>query len=341
MTTQAVFIDPSTNHFLEDRLFDLDNLHLNRDGTLVPFARVRDHLAKQGIPVHTADKLRDGSERREVNHYWSLGLLNGYESFIGDSAVRLRGFILLEPPLVQVEMYEALPKLTAHFEEVYLHNVVGDGYSLDGVKQECLRQLYWPQPYADVIPEYWDRQQRHNKLVAIAGNHNPGGIKPELYSERIKAIATLSKRNGVDLFGRGWDRWWSRQSIWWPYWRYRRGIISCYRGSCESKLEVLSNYRFCLCFENMPMTGYITEKIFDCFYSGTVPIYWGAPDIATYVPSEAFIDMRKFSTYHELLDYVLSIGDDQWNGMRQVAKNFLRTRGKAEYYNSLQRMINL
>lgn len=341
MTTQAVFIDPSSDHFLEDRLFDLDNLQLNRDGTLMPFARLRDHLAKQGIPVHTADKLRDGSERREVNHYWSLGLLNGYKSFIGDSAVRLRGFILLEPPLVQVKMYEALSKLTAHFEEVYLHNVVGDGYSLNGVKQESLRQLYWPQPYRDVLPTYWDRQQRQNKLVAIAGNHNPGWRKPELYSERIKAIATLNKRNGVDLFGRGWDRWWSRQSIWWPYWRYRRSIMSSYRGSCESKWDVLSNYRFSLCFENMPMTGYVTEKLFDCLYAGTVPIYWGAPDIDCLVPSGAFIDMRNFDNYNEMLDYVLSMSAHQWQGMREIGREFLRNRGALNYCDSLLQVIRI
>lgn len=341
MTTQAVFIDPSSDHFLEDRLFDLDNLQLNRDGTLIPFARLRDHLAKQGIPVHTADKLRDGSERREVNHYWSFGILNGYESFIGDSEVRLRGFILFEPPLVQLKMYEALPRLTSYFEEVYLHNVVGDGYSLDGVRHERLRKLYWPQPYRDVLPTYWDRQQRQNKLVAIAGNHNPGGLKPELYSERIKAIATLSNRNGVDLFGRGWDRWWSRQSIWWPYWRYRCGIISSYRGSCVSKLDVLSNYRFSLCFENMPMTGYVTEKLFDCMYAGTVPVYWGAPDIHDLVPSGAFVDMRNFDNYNAMLDHVNNISDQQWLSMREIGRDFLQNRASSIYCDSLLKIVKI
>lgn len=341
MTTQAVFIDPSSNDFLEDRLFDLDNLNLNRDGTLVPFARLRDHLGGQGIALHTADKLRDGSERREINHYWSLGILKGYQQFLGDSSVRLRGFILLEPPLVQADMYNALHRLTTHFEEVYLHNVIGDGYSLDGVRKECLRQLYWPQPYGDVLPEYWEQKQRHNKLVAIAGNHNPGRRKPELYSERIKAIATLSKRNGVDLFGRGWDRWWSRQSLWSPYWRYRREIFSSYKGSCASKWHVLSNYRFSLCFENMPMTGYVTEKLFDCLYAGTVPVYWGAPNIEDLVPSGAYIDMRRFHTYDAMYDYILSISDKKWQDMREIGKDFLRNRGVTEYQNSLQKIIRV
>lgn len=339
MIKQAVFIDPSSEHFLSDRLFDLEDSNLNRDGTLIPFGRLREYLAKQGIPVFTADKLRDGSERCDLNHYWSLGLVDGYEEFIGDPAVRLRGFILFEPPLVLPEVYERLPTLASHFEEVFIHNVVGDGYSLEGVLHERLRKLHWPQPYADVLPQFWNNKDRVNKLVVIAGSHNPGRYKPEFYSERIKAIAALSERDCIDLFGRGWDRWWSRQSMWWTYWRYRSQVMSCYRGGCESKWEVLSRYRFSLCFENMPMTGYITEKIFDCLYAGTVPVYWGAPDIESFIPTEAFVDMRNFSTCQEMRDYILSISDQQWQEMREIARDFLRTQGVTEYYNSLLHMV--
>jgi hypothetical protein len=34
-----------------------------------------------------------------------------------------------------------------------------------------------------------------------------------------------------------------------------------------------------LAFENLSKKGYITEKIFEVFMSGSVPYYWGAPDI--------------------------------------------------------------
>lgn len=341
MTTQAVFIDPSSNHFLDDRLFDIDNSHLNRDGTLIPFAALRDHLAKKGIPVHTADKLRDGSERRDINHYWSLGIVNGYQCFLHDDSVRLRGFILFEPPIVQPKIYKALPQLTADFEAVFIHNILGDGYALQGVEQGRLRKIYWPQPYGDILPEFWDRKKRLNKLVIIAGNHNPRFRKPELYSERIKAIARLSKCNGVDLYGRGWEIWWSHQSLWWPYWRHHRAIMSSYRGACISKLEVLSKYRFSLCFENMPMTGYVTEKLFDCFYAGTVPIYWGAPDINELVPSEAYIDMRKFHSFEDMFDHVQKISDSDWTNMREAAQDFLRGRGVTQYRDSLLNMISI
>jgi hypothetical protein len=341
MKTQAVFIEPSSNHFLENRLFDLDNHHLNRDGTLVPFAVLRDHLAKQGVPVHTADKLKNASERCDINHYWSLGLLNGYKQYIGDPGIRLRGFILLEPPLVQPLMYECLPELTEVFEEVYVHNTHGDGYSLNGVDQTRLRKLYWPQPFNDVLSDYWSQTERLNKMVVIAGSHNPGRRKPELYSQRIKAVSELSQYDGIDLFGRGWDRWWSRSSLWWPYWRHHREIMQSYRGPCVSKWETLAQYRFSLCYENMPMSGYVTEKLFDCLYVGTVPIYWGATDIECFLPAGGYIDKRMFNSYQQLYIYISEMSEKKWQEMREVGREFLQTTGNRDFYNSLLNIVSV
>jgi hypothetical protein len=106
-------------------------------------------------------------------------------------------------------------------------------------------------------------------------------------------------------------------------------------------LEVLSKYRFSLCFENMPMTGYVTEKLFDCFYAGTVPIYWGAPDINELVPSEAYIDMRKFRSFEDMFDQVQKLSDKDWINMREAARDFLRGRGTTQYRDSLLNVISL
>ena len=41
------------------------------------------------------------------------------------------------------------------------------------------------------------------------------------------------------------------------------------------KHEWLQNYKFNLCFENAIFPGYLTEKLFDAYNAGCVPIYWG------------------------------------------------------------------
>ena len=43
----------------------------------------------------------------------------------------------------------------------------------------------------------------------------------------------------------------------------------------KNKIEWLKSYKFNLCFENSSQPGYLTEKLFDAFMSGCVPIYWG------------------------------------------------------------------
>lgn len=50
----------------------------------------------------------------------------------------------------------------------------------------------------------------------------------------------------------------------------------------ETKEEGLLNYRYSVVIENARETGYFTEKLIDCLLCGTVPIYWGAPDIGDY-----------------------------------------------------------
>ncbi|WP_394958760.1 glycosyltransferase family 10 domain-containing protein [uncultured Helicobacter sp.] len=42
-----------------------------------------------------------------------------------------------------------------------------------------------------------------------------------------------------------------------------------------SKRKWLENYKFNICFENGSYPGYLTEKLFDAYIAGCIPIYWG------------------------------------------------------------------
>lgn len=46
-------------------------------------------------------------------------------------------------------------------------------------------------------------------------------------------------------------------------------------GSIDKKIKWLENYKFNICFENSSFPGYLTEKLFDAYQAGCVPIYWG------------------------------------------------------------------
>jgi hypothetical protein len=57
----------------------------------------------------------------------------------------------------------------------------------------------------------------------------------------------------------------------------------------EFKEEALCDYAFSVVIENGQYETYFTEKILDCFLTGTVPIYLGAPDIGDYFNMDGII----------------------------------------------------
>lgn len=135
----------------------------------------------------------------------------------------------------------------------------------------------------------------------------------ELYSERIKSIEFFERNipNDFFLYGRGWNKP-KKYNLTELLLGYKKH--STYKGEVDSKIELLSNFKYSLCFENLTdVNGYITEKIFDCFKARCVPIYWGASDIEKYIPKNCFIDFRDFNGYEKLLAYLASIDESTYN----------------------------
>ena len=55
------------------------------------------------------------------------------------------------------------------------------------------------------------------------------------------------------------------------------------------KAEGLAPYRYSVVIENSREPGYFSEKLIDALLCKTVPIYWGAPDIADYFDTDGMI----------------------------------------------------
>lgn len=59
----------------------------------------------------------------------------------------------------------------------------------------------------------------------------------------------------------------------------------------ENKEEGLIDYMFSVAIENAQYNSYFTEKIQDCFATGTIPIYLGSPDIGKYFNPDGIINL--------------------------------------------------
>ena len=102
--------------------------------------------------------------------------------------------------------------------------------------------------------------------------------------------------------------------------------VFCEHGPKASFAERIYSYKFALCFENAKnIDGYITEKIFDCFFAGTIPIYWGASNINQSIPENCFIERTKFKTHEDLYRFLKNLTDEDILEYQKNIELFLKS----------------
>ncbi|KAF9209250.1 4-alpha-L-fucosyltransferase [Haplosporangium sp. Z 27] len=88
----------------------------------------------------------------------------------------------------------------------------------------------------------------------------------------------------------------------------------------QVKQEILAAYPFTLVAENSNCIGYITEKIYDAFAAGVVPLYMGAVDIADYVPRSSFVAIQDFEDVDSLVEYMKTVDRSQFFEWKEEVK---------------------
>ncbi|MCE5225369.1 MAG: glycosyltransferase family 10 [Porphyromonadaceae bacterium] len=156
-----------------------------------------------------------------------------------------------------------------------------------------------------------------------------------LYSERVETIRWFEQHapQDFDLFGIGWNKPVARHGLPGRMISKLQSLtpncenkmyFTSYRGTVFSKLETFRKYRFSICYENVrDLPGHITEKIFDSFFAGCVPVYWGASNITTYIPENCFIDRREFTSHEELYKFMVSMTESDYTAYQERIFAFL------------------
>lgn len=166
------------------------------------------------------------------------------------------------------------------------------------------------------------RRELINFFKRITSKSFNSATKNSLHDKRYQLIADILKNNiEFDLYGPLWNNRKKYTNKWIN--RIYKKIDSIYKGTVDSKSEIISQYKFAICFENISENGYITEKIIDCFISGTIPIYMGAPDINNYIPANLYINYSKFLNNEELFIYLDNIDENAYNEIIKEQKSFL------------------
>ncbi len=168
-----------------------------------------------------------------------------------------------------------------------------------------------------------------NKALAINDSRDQ-------YQDRVRLIQWYEKNAPHDfhLYGRGWDRPAALPGRWGRIYNQILKIISrfppckspwqTWRGPIGDKIALLRKARFGIAHENTrDLSGYITEKLFDCFRAGCVPVYIGPREIHQVIPARCFIDGRRWNNPEEMNQYLHSISDDDYRGFQKAISDFL------------------
>lgn len=322
-----------------DKVFDGNYMFSQADENhlLFPLYYLKKELKKRSVEIHTSDILsKDKADYILYNEYPKNNLSGILD--LPRASEKNRSFLLsLECPIIRPENYKL--KHHSNFKKVLTWH---DGLvALNGGK-------YIKSNFCNNLREVnTSNSQRSEFLVCIAGNKKIDAVE-ELYSERLKVIKWFecSGNPDFDLYGNGWgsrkvssNRWYRPLNRIFSYLPDNRKIHSSWKGRAENKIEVLSKYKFNLCFENAKSyPGYITEKIFDSFFAGTVPVYWGASNIENYIPSDCYIDFRAFNSISDCYEFLKTVSDDQIVIYQQSMQRFLES--EKSYQFSLKCFVN-
>ena len=123
----------------------------------------------------------------------------------------------------------------------------------------------------------------------------------EGHKKRLEWVEMLGDQ--VDIYGRGFNE-------------------------IDNKEQGLCDYMFSVVVENGFYESYFTEKILDCFATGTIPVYMGSPDICKYFNCDGIIKLSEEFDISEEIYY---------NKIGAITENFK----KVKQYEILEDFIYL
>jgi len=298
------------NVFLKDKVFEINNGHNI-------FFEFDQKMKKRKVVVHTNDLSNDKKTDKliyvDIPYPWQISLW--LKIILTHSSKNI--LYCFESPLVNP--FNHMRILHCFFSKVVTWND-------DLARRTGYLKFNIPQIKRNKVSKI--KFERKKFLTAVYSNKSTPAIfgnmskyKIDLYQLRYELFRQLDETNvEFHLYGRGWNtkRPFNLQDKWQSWKRF-----DSYKGEIKDKLEVISKYKYCLAFENAVAPGYITEKIFDCFLAGCVPVYYGAPNIEKYIPSNTFIDYRELGSMEKLVAYLVNIDKSTYSNYLQNAKYFL------------------
>ena len=174
---------------------------------------------------------------------------------------------LLEPPVLSSGIYNSISTIEHKFDYI----LTFDSELLQrGPKY--IKYIMGQSRITDDITALYEK----NKKVSIISS---GKSMSHGHRFRGKIVNALHSKHNFDLWG----------------YAFR---------SFQEKTEPLKDYEFSISVQNCKIDNYFTEILLDCFRLGTIPIFWGCPNIGDYFDIRG---MELFDTIEELDDILSNL----------------------------------
>lgn len=335
---KIVVVDTDVPYEQDNRLFDKS---ANKDNRFLWYwSYLYEECRKRGIELVTSDIHFSLAEKPKNAPFISANMWSKDTSRLIKIGLRPAIIFGYENPLYACRFYFNLRKFTRDFDHAF---VWSGARKLLATNTQFHDAAYRPQayPFGRSVKGGF-RKRRFLTMINRANRIHPLKrlyvnvmqklqplptlVNQELYLDRLEVIRYFSRNAQFDLYGTGWAQSGGRGEI-------REAIKKVYRGYVKDKLEILQNYKFSICFENAIFGGLVSEKIIDSLFAGCIPVYFGAPDVADYIPKSCFIDFRDFKNYEELERCLENFGEKEYNKYVQNINHFLASKN---YYNFTQ-----
>lgn len=297
---KKIAIVPYDRTKLQDKLFSInteDKCCENRENV---FRLIYEVWNNEEYECHTIDYYKDLSEV-DVAVFYAFD-----EEYILKCHKHscLKVYVMLEPEtVVPVNGIKFQHRLQECFDYILTYNELFKG-------DRFIRSMM-PYSFCNICLERIEK-----KGITLVTSNKRSRESASAYDKRAGLINYLNEQEPeFKLYGSGWD-----------------DRLRAYKGKCLDKLLVASESKYLICMENtISIPGYITEKIFDAFAAGCVPIYFGTESIKKYINPRAYICMTDFETYDKLLNHIRSISTSDYEEMLSAGKVIVREFNESDF----------
>ncbi len=310
--------------YLNNKAFDISDSLINRDNSAYPYYLLKNEFKKNYLDFSTKD-INSISDSEIVIY------LDMPKELPDNKDINKSYLIISESEVI-------IPNNWDYNKHKYFNKIFTWNDNIIDNKK------YFKLNFSHLIPKSINKNlSKKEKLCALISGNKYVKHDYELYSKRIEAIRWFEKHKpqDFDLYGVSWEKGEVLGNDVLSKILKKIKLLNkkfpSFKGKVSSKKEIFEKYKFAICYENArDIPGYITEKIFDCFFAGCIPIYWGANNITEHIPENCFIDKRKFNDYQSLYEFMINMSDEQYLEYLENIEQFLNSEKifpfSAEYF---------